>query len=181
MLPLKEMLNVQNLMKDEMKYGTANIFGLIAYSERNPYIVKVLRDDDFWRSLNARTKGWILYAIKPDSRYYCGGNADFINDNLRIAPEEYPQLVILSIGTDGDMKQRNYPIDDSSVDNAYKSIENNIGIITGAVEKIHPEYKLSTNVNREVIAALDAELAKSQWKKVSKSLLDFVLFIRNLL
>lgn len=174
MFALEDLLDVKLLMKDKKAFRTANIFGFIAYSERNPYIVKVLRDKDFWRSLNARAEGWILYAIKPYSSYYEGGNAVFINNSLGIKPEEYPQLVILSIGSNQVMMQRNYPICDDSEIEAYKSIEKNIDIITKAVKKILPEYLGSTNVSREVWKALDAELATEKWKKVSKDFRQFV-------
>jgi len=169
------MLNVELLIKDKKQYRTANIFGFIAYSDRNPYIVKVLKDQDFWNSLNARTEGWILYAIKPDSKYYGDGNADYINSSLGLKPEDYPQLIILSIGSDRVMMQRNYPISNESVDDAYKSIEREINTVTAAVKKIYPEYKSSTNVSREVIKALDAELASGRWKKASKALVSIIL------
>lgn len=59
MFPLRSLLNVKQLSKDKMVYGTANIFGLIAYSARNPYMVKLLDDEVFWNSLNVRSEGWI--------------------------------------------------------------------------------------------------------------------------
>lgn len=179
MFSLDQMLNVELLIKDKRKYGTANIFGFIAYSDRNPYIVKVLKDKDFWNSLNARTEGWILYAIKPDSKYYGGGNADYINRSLGLEPNGYPELVILSIGSNRVMMQRNYPISDDSVDDAYKSIERQINTVTAAVKKIYPEYRSSTNVSREVIKALDAELGSGRWKVVAKELVSIIslLFI----
>ena len=175
MFPLEEMLNVDLLMDCKRQYHTTNVFGFIAYSERNPYVAKVLQDKDFWKSLNARSEGWILYAIKPDSEYFKGGNADYINDSLGLKPEEYPQLVILAIGSDQVMMQRNYPISDNSVDDAYKSIKNNVDVITAAVKRIHPNYKSATGVHREVLTALDAELASGRWKRVAKLLAKFLI------
>lgn len=175
MFPLEEMLNVKLLMDSKRQFNTANVFGFIAYSERNPYVAKVLQDKDFWKSLNARSEGWILYAIKPDSEYFKGGNADFINESLGLKPEDYPQLVILAIGSNQVMMQRNYPISDKSVDDAYRSIENNVNVITSAVERIHPNYKSATGVHREVVMALDAELASGRWKKVATVLAKYLV------
>ena len=175
MLPLEKMLSVDLLIKDKRQYRTANIFGFIAYSDRNPYIAKVLKDELFWKSLNARTEGWILYAIKPDSDYYGGGNAEYINKSLGLKPEDYPQLVILGIGSNQVMMQRNYPISDKSIDDAYTSIEKNIDVVSAAVEKIYPEYKTSTHVHREVIQALDAELATEHWKRAAHALFELVM------
>ena len=174
MLPLEKMLSVDLLIKDKRQYRTANIFGFIAYSDRNPYIAKVLKDELFWKSLNARTEGWILYAIKPDSDYYGGGNAEYINKSLGLKPEDYPQLVILGIGSNQVMMQRNYPISDKSTDDAYTSIEKNIDVVSAAVEKIYPEYKTSTHVHREAIQALDAELATDRWKRAAHAFVEFV-------
>ena len=174
------MLSVEALIDDRREYRTANVFGFIAYSERNPYVAKVLRDNDFWMSLNARTEGWILYAIKPDSSYFAGGNAEYINKCLGLTPDEYPQLIILGIGSDRVMMQRNYPLSDKTVDDAYASIKKNIDIVTAAVEGIYPEYKTSTHVHREVVNALDAELATHRWKKVSVELAKMVWSILKL-
>lgn len=181
MFTLEQLLDARLLMKDKKSCGAANVFGFIAYTNRNPYIVKVLKDEDFWQSLHERTEGWILYAIKPESEFYLGGNANFVNDSLGIEPEQYPRLVILSIGSDGVMKQRDYPILDDSVDGAYRSIERNVEIVTNAVKKILPEYRGATSVSREVYKALDAELASRQWKCVSASLKSFVLSLLAML
>lgn len=70
--------------------------------------------------------------------------------------------------------QRNYPISDKSIDDAYASIEKNINIVSAAIEKIYPEYKSSTHVHREVIQALDAELATEKWKRAAHALAEFV-------
>lgn len=177
MFPLEQMMSVNLLIRDKQQVRTANIFGLIAYSDRNPYVVKVLRDHDFWNSLNARTEGWILYAVKPESEYYQGGNADYINSCLGVKPEDYPQLIILGIGSDKVMKQSNYPITGYSVESVYESIERSIDTVTATLNKIHPQYKGSTNVYREVVEALDAELASKRWKRVSQGLKDLVMSI----
>ncbi len=175
MFSLSEMLTSELLIRDKRASRTANIFGLIAYSERNPYVVKVLRDKDFWNSLNTRTEGWILYAVKPDSRYYGGGNARFIDDSLGLTPKDYPQLIILSIGQDQTLMQRNYPIKSDSLESTYNSIESNVDIVTRSLEKIWPTFRNSTNVHREVIKALDAELATANWKKVASGLKVFAM------
>ena len=143
MLPLDKMLSVDLLIKDKRQYKTANIFGFIAYSDRNPYIAKVLKDELFWKSLGLK-------------------------------PKEYPQLVMLGIGSNRVMMQRNYPISDKSVDDAYASIEKNIDIVSAEIKRIYSEYKSSTHVYREVIQALDAELATEHWKRAAHALFELV-------
>lgn len=48
------MLDTQLLIRDKVTYKTANVFGVIAYTVENPHIVKVLRDRDYWASLDIR-------------------------------------------------------------------------------------------------------------------------------
>ena len=69
----------------------------------------------------------------------------------------------------------NYPISDNSVDDAYRSIENNVDVITAAVKRIHSNYKSATGVHREVVTALAAELASGRWKRVTKVFAKFLV------
>ena len=48
MFPIYQDINRTKLIADKSRYGTANLFGIIAYTDANPNIKKVLRDTDFW-------------------------------------------------------------------------------------------------------------------------------------
>lgn len=181
MFPLDQLLDIQLLIKDKQTYHTANLFGVIAYTDHNPYVIKVLKDEDFWRSLNARTKGWILYAITPNVYRYGGGNAVFIHDSLGVKPEEFPVVILLSIGPRGTMIQRNYPIIGDTVDSTYKSIERIVSIITDSVGQIHPRYRTATSVHREATKALDADIARMKWKKAGQAFAEFIIGLKGLL
>ena len=63
------------------------------------------------------------------------------------------------------------------MDDAYKSLKDNINAVCTAVNRIHPEYLNSTNVHREVVKALDAELTSNKWKKAVDA---FALFAKEL-
>ncbi len=167
MLPLEEMLTVEKLIQDKASYGTMNIFGIIVYTEEHPFIAKVLRDKDYWASLNARTKNWILYAIRPDENH--GHLTDeYILPQLGIDnSKDLPQLVIIAIGPNKTLMQHSFPIDDNDEVTAYRSIEEQINIVTEAAANIYPEYRYSTHVHREAVRALEAEMAKKEWKKVT--------------
>ena len=182
MYSLEEMLNIDLLNDSKRRFKTANLFGFIAYSERNPYVAKVLQDKFFWDSLNVRSRGWIVFAIRPNSSFYGGANADFINQSLGVMPEEYPQFVILAIDTDKQLLQCNYPISDGSIDDAYKSIQQIVDEITHSITRINPENKSSTCVYREVRKDLDATLTSARWKRVSKELVHVLSsFLSNIL
>lgn len=66
MFPIYDDLNRTKLIADKSKRGTANLFGIIAYTDANPNIKKVLRDSDYWDSFNHLSNGWIIYAIRPE-------------------------------------------------------------------------------------------------------------------
>ena len=173
MLPLDKMMNVQQLIKDRMTYKTANVFGMIVYTEENPHIVKVLRDQDYWNSLNARTKNWILYAVKPDDNYSHLLDS-YIMPQLGLSTNRsLPLLIVFAEDSNQIIYQREYDIDDSSVTVAYQSIEATVKTISDAVSAIFPENLSSLNVFREVEKALDAELSKKHWKKVTSEMAKF--------
>ncbi len=179
MLPLEKMLSVQMLIRDKVNYKTANVFGLIAYTVENPHVVKALRDQDYWASLNSRTENWILYAIHPDSRY---GHLveEYILPQLGVEKkDDLPLLIVFAIGPNGQYLQRSYAIDDRNEQTAYNSIASIVKTITETVRGIFPEYLSSTGVIREVKKNLEAELAKEQWRKVTSEMKKLVetLFI----
>lgn len=154
-----------------------NIFGLIVYTEEHPYIIKVLRDNDYWASLNAKTKNWILYAIKPDDDY-SHLTKEYILPQLGINDsKELPLLVIVAIGLDRSFLQRSFQIDDKDENTAYRSIMEQVSIVTEAASRIIPEYRSSTNVHREAIKAIESELATKKWKKMTDA---FVRLIKSL-
>ena len=180
MLPLCKMLDVQTLIQDKVSYNSANVFGVIVYTEENPHIIKVLRDSDYWDSFNARTKNWLLYAIRPDDNHKHLAEEYLLPEMGIKTKKDLPLLIVFAIGPNQDLLQRAYTINDSSVDAAYQSIEGTVNTITDAVKMISPRYISSTHVYREVTKALDAELAKRQWKKVTSEMGKFIATIFQL-
>lgn len=184
MLPLDKMMNVQQIIKGRITYNAANVFGMIVYTEENPHIVKVLRDQDYWNSLNARTRNWILYAVKPDENYsHLLDN--YIMPQLGLSVKSaLPVLIVFAADSNNIIYQREYDIDDSSETIAYQSIEATVKTISDAVCAILPENLSGPNVIREVEKALDAELAKTQWKRVTsemKKFVDVVIFAKTMI
>ena len=180
MLPLNQMLTTQKLMADKAIVGTMNLFGVLVYTEEHPFIVKMLRDQDFWRSLNARTKGWILYAVRPDDNHFHLTD-EYLLPQMGIKNSEIlPQLVIFAQTPEGKILQQNYPIEDSDVVTAYNSLEKAVDVVSAAAAKIIPDERNGVNVHREVAASLRAELAKEQWKKVTSEFAKYVRWLWGL-
>lgn len=70
-----EMNNVKNKYKI-IELATENndtdkIFCLILYTNKNPHVVKCLRDDDYWEALNESSgKVFNIYAVRPKEGNY---------------------------------------------------------------------------------------------------------------
>lgn len=58
-------LDRTKLIVDRSKMGTANLFEIIAYTDANPNIKRVLRDPDGCNCFDDSSRGWIVYAIRP--------------------------------------------------------------------------------------------------------------------
>ena len=149
---------------------TANVFGFIAYTETNPNIVKVLRDEDYWNSFNKLSDGWIVYAIKPPKigSYVSPdlpegamgmmiplwkepeANVEFIKTFGLEDTSILPCFIAFAINEKGGFDQIIYRLDDVTVDAAYQSISKIIKVITKTSQVILPEYKTSPGVFREV-------------------------------
>ncbi len=174
------MMDIQQLIRDKVSYNTANVFGVIAYTEENPYMVKVLRDKDYWRSLNARTRNWILYAARP-SDLYSNFTDDYIIQKLGIKTRhELPTLIVFALGPDQTILQKEYSIKDSDEATTYNSLEETVRVISRAVAAISPDYISSTNVFREVNNALGSELAREHWKKSTQEMKELFKTLFNL-
>ena len=49
----------------------SRIFGFILYTEKDPYVAKVLRDEDFWKSLDGISgDNWPIFAVRPMEKGY---------------------------------------------------------------------------------------------------------------
>ena len=50
----------------ECSPNLSRIYGFILYTEQDPYVAKVLRDDDFWKSLDSISgANWPIFAARP--------------------------------------------------------------------------------------------------------------------
>lgn len=47
-------------------HSPSNLYGFILFSEKHPYIKKVMRDDDFWAEFNIKSgANWPIFSVKP--------------------------------------------------------------------------------------------------------------------
>ena len=174
MFPLSDILTIEKMTSDRLSCGTSNLFGIIVYTDEHPYIKKMLRDTDYWESLNARTKGWLIYAVRPGDNSL-GVTEDYLLPLLDIQDSgNLPQLILITPTPDNHFLQRNYPIDDTNVETAYKSLQSTVDKVTAAVAKINAQDRDGVDIHKVVTDALDHELAKQRWKRVSFPFLGLI-------
>ena len=135
------------------------VFGAIIYSDRHPHTKKVLRDEDYWRALDEISGlRWAVFAaraVEGHTESMGGGppgallmmlqvwvepsqNKKLI-EYLEIESTEKPVFVIFSRLKTGKILKSIVSLDDSSSENAYKSLNKVIHDLTSAVEMIDRE------------------------------------------
>lgn len=156
----------------------SRIYGFILYTEKNPYVAKVLRDVDFWNSLNDNSgDNWPIFAARPlqqgTTRFSGGGgygqmsmmiatwdepkaNLSVIQDFGLEDSQDLPLFVAFMWDDEDNLNEITIPIRGKSVDEVYQSLEEIVKTITNAENKISPEYKGTVNVFRNVKAELEA-------------------------
>ena len=189
MLPIYNDLDRTQLIIDKRSHRSANLFGIIAYTDANPNIKKVLRDGDYWDSFNYLSVGWIVYAIRPEYEQHVtfftdkNGNRrerrsfelnyDFLED-FGIDPDEsFPLFIIAAIVDDNQIQAIRFPIDDSSEDKVNKSIREIIDMATRVIRNVEPRYRSSTHVLRDVEEEFKAVKARASYNKASHSFKRF--------
>ena len=166
MFPIYEDLSRTKLIADKSRRKTANLFGIIAYTDANPNIKKVLRDSDYWDSFNHLSTGWIIYAIRPEYgqhiTYFTDENGykkelssfdfnyDFLVDFGISREEPFPLFIIAALVEDNRIQAIRVPIDDSSVEKTNASIREIINLATQVISRVEPRFRSSTHVLREV-------------------------------
>lgn len=176
----------------------SRIYGFILYTDRNPYVVKVLQDDAFWNALNDYSgSNWPVFAVRPlrSGQYAIPSmgkkNAFYMlvpiweepNDNRAIlrdfgleSSESLPLFIAFMWDDEDRFHQVSIPIRGKDVDSTYQSLEKIIKTVSDVEAKILPEYKHSVTVFRNVaeqLQSLDAQTKLMENVKIVKSLYDF--------
>lgn len=200
MFPLYDQLDVKVCRKHMQRFGMSNIFGFIAYTDSNPYIKKVLRDDDFWQCFNELSENWIIYAVKPpqtgnyeypapSSPRMLGmviaiwqepaANKEFIKSFGLQDTSKLPCFIAFGINEKDGFDQLIYPLRANSEEEAYASIRKIIEIISQTEKLILPENKCSSNVFREVSKQVQAARFQENISSIAKLLKELINTIKT--
>ncbi len=65
MITLKDKYGIEDI-KQVCDNSISKIYGFIMYTQRHSYIIKVLRDDDFWNELDEISgANWPIFSVRP--------------------------------------------------------------------------------------------------------------------
>jgi len=197
MIPLKEEFGVEAL-RQKCEMSKSRIYGFILYSDRDPYVKKALRDDDFWDALDRRSgPNWPIFSARPkkEGSYYTPeaspGTIQYLTRIWREPDDNQEFLELFGINSsrilpcfvafmwdDNDELNRFIvKIESGSQDEVYKSLQGIIDTITDTESHILEEYKGSVNVFREVVN----NLKDRKFQVVRKEIFNPVSIMRFIL
>ncbi|HIP12649.1 MAG TPA: hypothetical protein EYG73_08020 [Arcobacter sp.] len=135
-------------------------FGLIIYTDENPNIVKLLRDEDNWKALS-RVSGekFFIFSVKPKKGYM--GFPDFppgtigmmvqmwkepnennkLFDHLNIKDSRELPLFVVFTKVDEYLLYKSMSIDESDPHKALEQLKEIFYQIRDVTDKIHTDYK----------------------------------------
>ena len=185
---------IEKLEKDP---SIVKVFGAIIYTNRHPHIKKVIKDKDYWISLD-ETSGtrWAIFSARAVKGHYAykdysppGTLAMMIpvwdepNKNkklieyLGISSTEDPYFVIFTRLKDGKILKSILKLDDSTVENAYNRINKIIKDLTFAIEQIDKE---NIEDYESVFNAVDMSVFYIRSKDVLRKILDFYQIFKKI-
>ena len=176
----------------------SRIYGFILYTEADPYVAKVLRDQDFWKALDTISgSNWPIFAARPlqqgHERLLGGGpgqigflvwgwdepkaNEPIIRDFGIKDSSELPLFVAFFWDDQDDLEEITIHIEGEDIDTVYHSLKEIVETITKAEAAIFPQYKRSANVFKNVqaeIAALNLRHKVIKRGKIALKIAEFL-------
>lgn len=65
---LKKEFSVE-LLRDKCNESNSRIYGFILYTKSHPYVVKTMKDQEFWKALDKISgPNWPIFSVKPKNR-----------------------------------------------------------------------------------------------------------------
>ena len=156
---LNEIINIYSGEKVIAKHAPVKIIGLIVYTERDPFLIKCLRDEDYWKSLDlASGQKWIIFSVKPKPGSYetpktpKGGFGFLVPiwkepaDNEKIlnylnieSTKDLPLLFVMHLNKAGEMLMSAIKIAGKTPEETYVNLQNLILELTAVIERVKEE------------------------------------------
>ncbi len=170
-------------------------FGIIIYTDENPNIVKLLRDEDNWKALSkASGEKFFIFSIKPKKGYMefpdsSPGVIQFLipiwkepDENkklfeyLNIKDSRELPLFVVFTKVDEHLLYKSMPIDESDPYKALEQLRNIFYQIRDIADSIHSKYQEhEAQVHDKIASVLQKNNA---WKKL-KSIDNLVKLVKR--
>ena len=200
MIALNEEFGIEKL-RGVCDNATSRIYGFIMYTRKHSYIVKVLRDNDFWNELDEISgANWPIFSIKPlDDGYYTrprcseemcqmmvpiwkepNSNRKFLDFFSLEESSDLPCFIIFIWKDNDEIEQIIWRFKNTNTQEAFDSIRRVVKIISSTEELILPEYKRSENVFRNVKENIEAVVFKQRLIHGARRLVSIKDFLNGL-
>ncbi len=200
MIALNEEFGIEKL-RGVCDNATSRIYGFIMYTRKHSYIVKVLRDNDFWNELDEISgANWPIFSIKPlDDGHYArpmgseemcqrmvpiwkepNSNRKFLNFFSLEESSDLPCFIIFIWKDNDEIEQIIWKLKNTNTQEAFDSIRSVVKIISSTEELILPEYKRSENVFRNVKENIEAVIFKQKLIHGARRLVSIKEFLNGL-
>lgn len=156
---LNEIMDIYSGEKVIAKHVPVKIFGLIVYTDRDPFLIKCLRDDDYWKSLDLVSgQKWVILSVKPKPGSYetpetpkSGfgflvpiwkepADNEKILDFLNIeSTKDLPLLFVMNLNEAGEVLMSAIKITGKTPEETYVNLQNLILELTAVIERIKEE------------------------------------------
>lgn len=191
MFPLEKEFGLEEI-KQKCEESNSRIYGFIMYTRRHSYIVKTLRDKDFWNELNEISGvNWPIFAVQPlEEGWYTYPNLNneevlqFMiptwhepNENRKYLEvfslqesKDLPCFIAFIWNDKNEIEQITFKLSNKNEQEAFDSIREVVTIISQTENNIHIDYKRSEQVFQNVKADIEAFSFR---KKLNKSFIYF--------
>ncbi|WP_455623885.1 hypothetical protein [Parabacteroides sp.] len=180
MIALKEQFGIETI-KGMCQNYTSRIFGFIMYTRSHSYIVKVLRDNDFWNELDEISgANWPIFSIKPlEEHYYkmpsmprdamCqmvpirvepNENREFLDFFSLKESSDLPCFIVFIWNEDDKIEQITWKLSNASEREAFDSIREIVTLVSETEAQVLPRYKRSVNIYRNVKCKIEGRVFK---------------------
>jgi len=183
--------------EQKSKSEIAQLFGVILYTDKNPHIKKILRDDDYWQGLHELTgENFAVFSVRPEKgRYehpkfppgFMGlmvkiwkeprDNQKLI-DLFEIKNTEKLPLLLLFTEINGQYLSIQLEINESSENDAYNSIKEHLKFACNVISGIKKE---NYNNPEGIFAAASLQNDNRLAWRILKSGVNIYAFIKGLL
>ncbi len=165
-----KLLENENIFSESLKQsieGENNLlFALIVYDERNPYIRSVLRNNDYWDSLNRISgKNMLVLAIRDDEEdvpaeeIYTERYRNFISE-LGKDKVKFPSIIFFQYYDEDEIEITCVPLYETNEEDTFSDLKQYIELVSYTVNCIHQRnhhnrkeifYQVQDNINNHEI------------------------------